>query len=125
MSYDHSNIFAQIINGTLPCNKIYEDDQVIAFHDIKKAANLHILILPKGEYISFDDFCANADSATISHFFKTVRQIAKDHGISDTGYRIVANHGADGMQTVPHFHLHLLGKEKLGGFGSAGSESHK
>lgn len=118
MSYNEKNIFAKIINGEIPCNKVYEDDSLLAFHDIQKAATVHILLIPKQPYTSFNDFTLNAQPETIAHFFKTAQHIAQQYGLTETGYRLVTNHGADAMQTVPHFHLHILGKAKLGHFGS-------
>lgn len=114
MKYDPNNIFAKIIRGELPSSKVYEDEHVIAFEDKFKQAPLHILVLPKGEYISFDDFVEKADAITVDHFFKKVREIAHKFGVEGTGYRLIMNHGADGMQMVPHFHLHILAKKRLG-----------
>jgi diadenosine tetraphosphate (Ap4A) HIT family hydrolase len=116
MSYDTSNIFAKIILGEVPCNKIYEDEHLLAFEDIKKAAPVHILLIPKGQYKSFNDFASLAESDVINHFFKTAQKIASQLGLEDGGYRLVTNHGADSMQTVHHFHLHIIGGAPLGEF---------
>lgn len=115
MSYDSNNIFARIIRGDIPCKKVYEDDQVLAFHDIAPAAPIHVLVLPKGDYISFDDFAVKASADTVKRFFATVQQIAAELGLDDTGYRLIANHGSDASQSVPHFHVHILGGRALGG----------
>jgi len=113
--YDSENIFAKIIRGEIPCDKVYEDDKVLAFNDISPAAAKHVLVIPKGDYISFDDFAANADGAEVSNFFAKVKQIANDIGLSGSGYRLITNHGSDASQTVPHFHVHILGGQALGG----------
>lgn len=115
MSYDKNNIFAKIIRGELSCNKVYEDEQVLAFNDINPAAKQHILVIPKGEYRSFDDFILYASNELIANFFKIVKQIATEHNMVDSGYRLITNHGKDAAQTVDHFHIHLLAGESLGG----------
>ncbi|MBS0235853.1 MAG: HIT domain-containing protein [Proteobacteria bacterium] len=112
--YDDTNIFARIIRGELSCNKVYEDEQVIAFHDIHKAAPVHVLVLPKGRYISFHDFTTTAAPQEVADFFTKVRVITEQLELVGSGYRLVANHGSDGSQTVPHFHVHILGKRRLG-----------
>jgi diadenosine tetraphosphate (Ap4A) HIT family hydrolase len=114
MKYDQNNIFAKIIRGEIPANKVYEDDSVVAFHDVQPAAPTHILVIPKGEYISFDDFIHKASKQEIAEFFLVVRTIARDFGVKESGYRLITNHGADAEQSVPHFHVHLLGGKKLG-----------
>ncbi len=113
--YDKNNIFAKIIRGEIPCKEVYRDEQVLAFHDISAAAPVHVLVLPIGEYISFDDFTSKASAETIGNFFAKIRQIAHDLGVNTTGYRLIMNHGADASQSVPHFHVHILGGAKLGG----------
>ena len=109
MKYDKNNVFAKIIRGELPSKKVYEDDLVLAFHDINPSSKVHILVIPKGEYISFDDFMENASDKEIKHFFKKVQEIAKDAGVSKTGYKIIANHGESAGQIVFHFHMHIQG----------------
>lgn len=115
MTYDNGNIFAKIIRGEVPCKKVFESDDVFAFEDISPAAPVHILVVPKGEYTSFNDFTENAPSETVSNFFKTVRKIANDAGLQENGYRIITNHGADACQSVQHFHVHIIGGRFLGG----------
>lgn len=115
MAYDSSNIFAKILRREIPSTAVYEDDAVLAINDIAPSAPMHVLVIPKGEYESFDDFVRNADDATVAHFFKVVQKIAADHGVDQSGYRLISNHGEDGGQTVPHFHVHILGKKPLGG----------
>ena len=113
--YDNNNIFARILRGEIPCKKVYEDARTLAFHDINPAAPTHILVIPKGEYVSFHDFAVHASAEAMTAFFKAVQHIATDAGVADAGYRLLANHGADAGQEVPHFHVHILGGRPLGG----------
>ena len=113
--YDSNNIFAKIIRGEITSSKIYEDNDILAFNDISKASPIHILVVPKGEFISFSDFILNVGDKKIVDFFKKVREIASSFGLDQTGYRLITNNGADASQTVPHFHIHILGGKKLGG----------
>ncbi len=121
MGYDTDNIFAKILRGEIPADTVFEDDAVLAFHDIAPAAPVHVLVIPKGEYSSFDDFAANAPAKQVAHFFATVQHVAqKVLGLSENGYRLITNHAQHGGQTVPHFHVHILGGKALGGlFGEA------
>jgi histidine triad (HIT) family protein len=114
MAYDRNNIFARILRGEIPCRKVHEDQHVLAFHDIRPAAPVHILVIPKGEYVSFDDFSAKASDAEIVAFTRAVGAIARQQGVAESGYRILANHGGDAHQEVPHFHVHIFGGRKLG-----------
>ncbi len=114
MAYDQQNIFAKIIRGEIPASKIYEDEFILAFHDISKASPTHILIIPKGEYQNYCDFVNNATSEEISHFFKKISQLASDLGAIANGFRLISNQGNDSNQTVKHFHVHLLAGKKLG-----------
>jgi histidine triad (HIT) family protein len=120
MSYDPNNIFARILRGEIPCKKVYEDEHVLAFEDIKPAAPTHVLVVPKGAYVSFDDFSALASEAEIAGFTRAVGKIARDLGVAQTGYRLLANHGSDSHQEVPHYHVHILGGRKLGPLVMAG-----
>lgn len=113
MSYDSSNIFAKILRGEIPCKKVYEDAHALAFHDIAPHAPMHVLVIPKGDYVSFDDF-VNAPEALQLGFWKAVQKVAKDLGVTQNGYRIISNHGTDAGQMVPHFHVHILGGKPLG-----------
>ena len=115
MNYDDRNIFAKILRGEIPCKKVFENEDVLAFEDVHPAAPTHILVVPKGEYVSFDDFTEKADDATIARFFKAVRAIAADLGLPESGYRLITNHGAHASQSVPHFHVHIMGGRNLGG----------
>jgi len=117
MSYDDNNIFAKILRGEIPCNKIYEDEFVLSFHDINPQKKVHALIIPKGKYVDFDDFSQNASTEEMAGLLKGINTVAKKLGISvDTGkgYRVLANISEDGGQEVPHLHFHLFGGEKIG-----------
>jgi diadenosine tetraphosphate (Ap4A) HIT family hydrolase len=114
MSYDDNNIFAKILRGAIPCKKIYEDDYALAFHDIAPKAPVHALVIPKGKYISIADFGAQAKPEEIAGFYRAVAKVAKDLGVADAGFRVIANTGLNGGQEVPHFHVHILGGRALG-----------
>lgn len=115
MTYDPNNIFVRIIREEITAEKIYEDPLMLAIRDIAPAAPVHALIMPKAKYVSFDDFSSHAPQDLVTHFFKTIGVIAKKLGVSESGYRLITNHGADASQSVPHFHVHLLGGRPLGG----------
>lgn len=114
MAYDRNNVFARILRGELPCTKVYEDEHVLAFRDINPQAPTHVVIIPKGEYVSVDDFSANASEAELAAFMRAIGRVAQQEGVVAGGYRILANHGAAAHQEVPHFHLHLFGGRDLG-----------
>jgi histidine triad (HIT) family protein len=114
MAYDESNIFAKILRGEIPCDKVYEDDFALAFRDINPQTPTHVLIVPKGAYVSFDDFSQDASAEEIAGFFRTAGKIARDLGAVEAGYRILANNGPDAHQEVPHFHLHIFAGQNLG-----------
>ena len=114
MAYDRNNIFARVLRGEIPCNKVFEDDHVLAFHDIRPQAPTHILVIPKGDYVSMDDFSAKASDAEIAALFRAVGKIARDQGVAEDGYRILANVGVNGHQEVPHLHIHIFGGRPLG-----------
>jgi diadenosine tetraphosphate (Ap4A) HIT family hydrolase len=114
MAYDPNNIFARILRGELPCNKVYEDDHALAFHDIAPQAPVHVLVIPKGDYISQDDFAANAPDALVAGFYRAVGTVARDLGLVEAGYRFLANTGIDAHQEVPHFHVHIFAGRDLG-----------
>lgn len=113
--YDATNPFARILKGEIPAETVYEDAYALAFRDMHPAARVHVLVIPKGEYCSFHDFTANAGAETVAGFFRAVRAVALQEGVKESGYRLITNHGADASQTVPHFHIHLLGGQPLGG----------
>lgn len=112
--YDDTNIFARILRGELPSRKVYEDDHVLAFHDINPLAPVHILVIPKGPYVSWDDFSVKASDAEIAGFTRAVGKIARDEGLVERGYRVLANTGLRGGQEVPHLHMHIFGGTPLG-----------
>ncbi|MGB0934850.1 MAG: histidine triad nucleotide-binding protein [Alphaproteobacteria bacterium] len=114
MSYNTDNIFAKIIRGEIPCDKIYEDDHVMAFHDKFPQAPIHALVIPKGSYISADDFGANASAEEITALYRAVSHIARDLGVAEDGYRLIANHRKNAGQEVDHYHVHILGGKPLG-----------
>ena len=117
MSYDDNNIFAKILRGEIPCNKIYEDEFVLSFHDISPQKKIHALIIPKGKYVDLDDFSSNASADEMVGLLKGINIVAKKLGISvdaGKGYRTLVNIGEHGRQEVPHLHFHLFGGEKLG-----------
>ena len=114
MTYDPENIFAKILRGEIPCNKVLEDAHALAFHDINPQAPTHVLVIPKGAYVSNEDFTVNASDAEIAGFMRAVGQVARELGLAEPGYRILANHGTDSGQEVPHFHVHIFGGRALG-----------
>lgn len=116
MAYDDQNIFAKILRGEIPNNTVAETEHTLAFRDIRPQAPVHVLVIPKGAYISFDDFAANASDAEILDFMRLSAKIAKDEGVSldAGGFRAIANTGENGVQEVPHFHLHILGGRSMG-----------
>ncbi|MEI6985029.1 MAG: histidine triad nucleotide-binding protein [Rhodospirillaceae bacterium] len=119
-TYDSNNIFARILRGEIPCNKVYEDDNVLAFHDIHPQAPVHVLVIPKGAYISLDDFTARGNDTEIAALMRAVGAIARQLGIDASGYRFLANNGTNAHQEVPHLHIHLFGGRKLGPMLKAG-----
>jgi histidine triad (HIT) family protein len=114
VAYDRNNVFARILRGELPCTKVYEDEHVLAFRDINPQAPTHIVLIPKGEYVSVDDFAATASAAAQAAFMHAIGHIARQEGVVEGGYRILSNHGTAAHQEVPHFHLHLFGGRDLG-----------
>jgi histidine triad (HIT) family protein len=112
--YDPDNVFAKILRGEIPAKKAYEDEHVLAFHDINPLAPVHVLVIPKGAYISMDDFTANASDAEIAALFRAVGRIARELGVAGSGYRILANAGTDAHQEVQHLHVHIFGGRRLG-----------
>ena len=114
LPYDDANIFARILRGEIPCNKVYEDEFALAFHDINPQAPTHILVIPKGRYVSWDDFSAHAGESEIAGFVRAVGHVARQAGYVDSGYRLLANTGPHGGQEVPHLHVHLFAGKFLG-----------
>lgn len=114
MAYDPDNIFAKILRGEIPCKRVYEDQWALAFHDINPLAPVHVLVIPKGEYASMDDFTAKASQEEIGGFFKAVGETARRLGLSADGYRFLANIGRNANQEVAHLHIHIFGGAPLG-----------
>jgi len=114
MAYDQSNVFARILRGELPCKRAYEDDHALAFHDINPLAPVHVLVIPKGEYVSMDDFTAQASPEQVAGFFRAIGETARRLGLGEGGYRFLANTGVDANQEVAHFHVHIFGGANLG-----------
>jgi diadenosine tetraphosphate (Ap4A) HIT family hydrolase len=112
--YDENNIFARILRDEIPSKKVYEDDYVFAFHDINPLAPTHILVIPKGPYVSLDDFSEKASDGEIAGFVRAVGKIARDEGLVAKGYRVLANVGMNSGQEVPHLHAHIFGGRPLG-----------
>ena len=107
--YDETNIFARILRGELPCNKVHEDEWCLAFHDIRPQAPVHVLVIPKGPYVSWDDFTAQAPDAMVAGFMRSVGEVTRILGLQAPGYRLLVNMGGHGPQAVPHLHVHLFG----------------
>ena len=114
MAYDEHNIFARILRGEIPCDKVFEDEHVLAFYDVNPQTRVHILVIPKGPYVSMDDFSTSASDAEIAALMRAVGRIAADKGIAEAGYRILVNNGADANQEVPHLHIHIFAGQPLG-----------
>lgn len=112
--YDDNNIFAKILRGEIPSKKVYEDEHTLAFHDINPQAPHHILVIPKGRYVSWDDFAAKASDAETGAFVRAVGHVAREAGLAETGYRLLANIGQHGHQEVPHLHVHIFGGRQFG-----------
>lgn len=112
--YDDQNVFAKILRGEIPSKKIYEDDVAFAFHDINPQAPTHILVIPKGAYVSWDDFSARASDAEIAGFVRAVGNVAREAGLVEPGYRLLANTGPDSHQEVAHLHVHIFAGKPLG-----------
>ena len=112
--YDQNNIFAQILRKEIPCEPVYEDENVFIFNDINPQAKIHILAIPKIEVVSFNDFITKVDSKIISHFFKKINDIVIEFGLDRSGFKLISNNGNDGGQEVPHFHVHILGGKHKG-----------
>ena len=112
--YDDQNVFARILRGEIPSKAVYEDDVAYAFHDINPQAPTHILVIPKGAYVSWDDFSACASEAEIAGFVRAVGHVARAAGLVAPGYRLLANTGPDSNQEVPHLHVHIFAGRPLG-----------
>ena len=114
MAYNDQNIFAKILRGEIPCDKVYENDYALAFRDIAPQTPVHVLVIPKGPYVSYVEFSEQASDAELAGFMRAVGAVAAELGIAKAGSRILSNQGEDGNQEVPHFHLHMLAGKNLG-----------
>ena len=114
MAYDDDNIFAKILRSEIPCDKVHETEHSLAFRDINPQTPVHVLVIPKGKYVSMDDFSANAPDAEQADFMRAVGAVARMEGIVENGYRVLSNIGRDGHQEVPHLHMHVFGGKNLG-----------
>lgn len=113
-AYDDANIFARILRGEIPCDRVYENEHALAFRDVNPQTPVHVLVVPKGAYVSMADFSARASAAEIEGLVRAIGEVARIEGIEGAGYRFLANHGADAHQEVPHFHVHVFGGGNLG-----------
>ncbi len=112
--YDENNIFAKIIRSEISCDKVYEDEDVLFFKDINPIAKVHVLAIPKVKCVDFADFVQKAEEDKIINFYKKIFKVIEDLGLKNQGYRLISNSGENGCQEVPHYHVHILGGEKLG-----------
>lgn len=112
--YDPTNVFARILRGEIPCTKVYEDPFALAFDDVTPQAPVHVLVIPKGAYVSWADFSANASDVEIAGFVRAVGTVARQLKLDEPGYRLLANAGLDAHQEVPHFHVHVFGGKQMG-----------
>ena len=123
MAYDDQNVFAKILRGEIPCNKVYEDEYALAFHDIAPQAPVHVLVIPKGPYVSMADFSATGTPDEIAGYFRAIGIVARQLGLDEPGYRLIANHGRDAHQEVPHLHFHIFGGRTMKGMVPKPAES--
>jgi histidine triad (HIT) family protein len=114
MAYDDQNIFAKILRGEIPCDKVLETDHALAFRDINPQTPVHVLVIPKGAYVDWDDFSANASDAEIADYVRAVGRVGRETGAVETGYRALTNNGHDAHQEVPHLHVHIFAGKNLG-----------
>ena len=114
LPYDDQNIFAKVLRGEIPNKTVYEDEWALAFHDIAPQAPVHVLVIPKGAYVGWDDFSARASPEEIAGFVRAVGHVARELGLPEPGYRLLVNHGIEGGQEIPHLHVHVFGGRRLG-----------
>lgn len=113
-TYDPQNIFAKILRGEIPNKTVLETEHTLAFHDIYPQAPIHVLVIPKGPYVTYDHFCAEASDAEIVDYARTVAKVCDMLGVAEDGWRLISNAGANAIQEVPHLHVHILGGRNLG-----------
>ena len=114
MNYDKNNIFAKILRGEIPCKKVYENEHVLAFFDVNHQKKIHVLVIPKGEFVDLDDFNNKASDKEIIALNKAITHVSNLLGAKNKGYRALTNVGSDGEQEVPHLHFHIFAGEKVG-----------
>ena len=114
IAYDDQNVFARILRGEIPCNRVAEDEHTLAIADINPARAVHVLVIPKGAYVDWQDFAAKASAEEQAAFTRMIAHVAEVTGIADTGFRVISNIGVNGHQEVPHLHMHVLGGEPVG-----------
>ncbi len=115
MAYDASNIFRKIIDGEIPCRKVFENSHALAFHDVNPVMPVHVLVVPKGRYTTMDEFARDASAEEQADLVRAMGEVARLMGVAESGYRLIANNGADGRQEVGHLHFHVLGGTRIGG----------
>jgi histidine triad (HIT) family protein len=113
-AYDDNNIFAKILRGEIPCTKVFEDDHTLAFEDIEPQARVHVLVIPKGSYVSMTDFVEQASDAEMAALNRAVLKVVEAKDLKERGYRVLSNVGEEGGQLVPHLHIHVFGGQPLG-----------
>lgn len=117
-SYDPQNIFARILRGEIPCKKVLETEHSLAFNDINPQAPIHVLVIPKGPYVTFDHFAQAGTDAEMADFNRAIAKVCTklgiDPGSNGAGYRLISNAGQDGVQEVQHLHVHILGGRRIG-----------
>ncbi|MDU8913581.1 histidine triad nucleotide-binding protein [Aestuariicoccus sp. MJ-SS9] len=113
-TYDDQNVFAKILRGEIPNNTVLETEHSLAFHDIEPQAPCHVLVIPKGPYVTYDHFAQEASDAEIADFTRAIGKVCKMAGVEDDGFRLISNAGENGVQEVPHLHVHILGGRRLG-----------
>jgi histidine triad (HIT) family protein len=116
-AYDEQNIFAKILRGEIPNTTVLETDHTLAFRDLYPQAPTHVLVIPKGAYVSYDHFAAEASDAEIVDYTRTIAKICKMEGVdlpNGDGFRLISNAGEHGVQEVPHLHVHILGGRMMG-----------
>jgi diadenosine tetraphosphate (Ap4A) HIT family hydrolase len=115
MAYDRDNVFARILRGEIPCQKVHENEHALAFRDIRPLTPQHVLVIPKGEYRNLDELAARGSDAEIAGWVRAIAVVAREVGVVERGYRVLANNGPDAHQEVPHLHMHVFGGRDLGG----------
>jgi histidine triad (HIT) family protein len=113
-TYDDQNIFAKILRAEIPNDTVLETEHSLAFNDIQPQAPVHVLVIPKGPYVCYDHFAQTASDAEIADYTRAIGEVCKLKGVEDGGFRMISNAGENGVQEVPHLHVHILGGRPLG-----------